>query len=133
MMFTVVYLESIGESRGRLGSQRASAEISAQSVGSGDAPQMLPASAEKSSSSEMLLSWVLHNKCVARDVRKLTVTSGKPDQRERISRRVKRGRGRGCAIISARRSLISLGMRSPATCRASAMLTGAHCWQQAAL
>jgi len=57
MMFTVVYLESIGESRGRLGSQRASAEISAQSVGSGDAPQMLPASAEKSSSSEKLLSW----------------------------------------------------------------------------
>jgi len=76
MMFTVVYLESIGENRGRLGSQRASAEKS-QSVSSGDAPQMLPASAEKSSSSEMLLSWVLHNKCVARDVRKLTVTRGK--------------------------------------------------------
>jgi len=91
MMFTVVHVESIGESRGRLGSQRASAEIPAQSVGSGDAPQMLPASAEKTSDSEMLLSRVVHNKCFARDVRKLTVTSGKPDLRERISRRVQRG------------------------------------------
>jgi len=130
MTFTVVLVESIGENRGRLGSQRASAEKS-QSVGSGDAPQMLPASAEKSSSSETFLSRVIHNKCFARDVRKLTVT--RPDQRERISRRVQRGRGRGCAIISARRSLISLGMRSSATCRASAMLTGVQRWKQAAL
>jgi len=90
MTFTVVLVESIGENRGRLGSQRASAEKS-QSVGSGDAPQMLPASAEKTSDSEMLLSRVVHNKCFARDVRKLTVTSGKPDLRERISRRVQRG------------------------------------------
>jgi len=66
-------------------------KIPAQSVGSGDAPQMLPASAEKTSDSEMLLSRVVHNKCFARDVRKLTVTSGKPDLRERISRRVQRG------------------------------------------